>query len=119
MSSDSEPPVLTHIHQDRAPDVPKGVKPGHMMHGKTAFASMRRAVHKGHKITIKTTYRLEIDGKPVHMPVSVTNEGMVEYHGLPNYSFRSAIDLAKAIIDANRLLGPPEAEPDHHRDHPV
>ena len=122
MSSDPEPPVLTHVHEGRDPDMPKGAKSGRAMHGKTAFASLRKAVHNGHQITIKTTYRIEIDGKPVQMPVSVTNDGMVQYHGLPNYSFRSAIDLAKAIIDAQQLLGlpVPEPEPQHgHSDHPM
>jgi hypothetical protein len=31
--------------------------------------------------------------------LALTNDGQVQYHGLPNYSFDSAVDLVKKMID--------------------
>jgi hypothetical protein len=33
----------------------------------------------------------------------VLDDGTVHCHGLPNYSFPSAVDMAKSVIDAARL----------------
>lgn len=84
---------------------PTGYKPGsgHHAHQKS-FTSTRTALYHGRKIKIKTTYRIEIDGEPLTLHTVVTNDGKVHYHGLPNYAFASAIDMAKAIIDAARHI---------------
>ncbi len=113
---------------------PSGYKPGsgHHQH-KKSFTSTREATHHGHKIKIKTTYRIEIDGEPLTLHTVVTNDGRVHYHGLPNYAFTSAIDMAKSIIDASRSVrivedelgggstdddhGPHDDTHDHHGGH--
>ena len=69
-------------------------------HGGQGPASVREAEYLGHRIVIKTSYEIEIDGKPLRAHVGVDNGGMVHYHGIPNNRFRSAIDLVKHIIDA-------------------
>ncbi|MEM7059254.1 MAG: hypothetical protein AAF557_16850 [Pseudomonadota bacterium] len=83
---------------------PSGYKhsSGHHGHQKS-FTSTREAHHRGRKIKIKTTYRIEIDDSPLMLHTMVMDDGTVHCHGLPNYSFPSAIDLAKSIIDASRL----------------
>lgn len=97
---------------------PTGYKPGSGHDGhKKSFTSTRSAIYHGRKIKIKTTYRIEIDGEPLTLHTVVTDDGRVHYHGLPNYAFVSAIDMAKAIIDAARHI--PDVEDEiGGRDHP-
>ena len=64
-----------------------------------SFSSTRKALHRDRQISIRTTYRIEIDGKAVTLPVMVMPDGTVRCHGLPNYSFTSAVDLARKLID--------------------
>lgn len=61
--------------------------------------SVRRAEHKGHQIVVTTTYEVEIDDKTLRVPLQVSNDGRLLCHALPNYHFRSAIDLIAALID--------------------
>lgn len=83
---------------------PTGYKPGSGHHGhQKSFTSTRTAHHRGKKIKIKTTYRIEIDDEPLTLHTMVMDDGSVHCHGLPNYSFPSAIDMAKSIVDATRL----------------
>jgi len=120
-----------HNHQGHRPDVsldtlylPSGFTPGEGHHGHQAsFTSTRTALHRGKKIKIRTTYRIEIDGEPLTLHTMVMDDGTVHCHGLPNYSFPSAIDLARAIIDAARLapmerdeLGGSHSDHDHDHD---
>ncbi|MEX0276793.1 MAG: hypothetical protein AB3N19_04680 [Ruegeria sp.] len=85
-------------------ELPAGAMSGAGHHGhQKSFTSTRTAVHRGKKIKIKTTYRIEIDGQPLTLHTMVMDDGTVHCHGLPNYSFPSAIDLARSIIDASRL----------------
>ena len=90
---------------------PDGYKPGkgHDGHQKS-FTSTRTALHLGRKIKVKTTYRIEIDGEPLTMHTEVLDDGTVHCHGLPNYSFASAVDLAKAVVNASRYVIPPRNE---------
>ena len=83
---------------------PDGYRPGsgHRRQQKS-FTSTRTALHHGRRIKIKTTYRIEIDDEPLTLQTMVMDDGSVHCHGLPNYSFPSAIDLAKSIIDAAGL----------------
>ena len=83
---------------------PDGYSPGALHHGhQERFTSTRTALHRGHRIKIKTTYRIEIDNEPLTLHTMVMDDGTVHCHGLPNYSFPSAIELAKSIIDAAGL----------------
>ena len=52
-------------------------------------ASVRTAEHNGHTIEIRTTYDVRIDGEP-DAHISVSDDGNVHYHGLPNYAEASA-----------------------------
>jgi hypothetical protein len=61
--------------------------------------SVREADYKGHHIVIRTTYEIEVDGKPVTGHMGVDQEGRVHYHPVPNTSFNSAVDLVKQLID--------------------
>lgn len=69
------------------------------VHGEHGMESVRTAEHKGHSIMVRTRYEIEVDRKPVVSPVIVDNFGRVSCHALPNYSFLSAIDLVKQLID--------------------
>ncbi|AXS39098.1 hypothetical protein [Breoghania sp. L-A4] len=90
--------------------LPDGYK-GHTRHGaQTSFTSTRKAVHRGREILVRTSYRIDIDGEPLTIHTSVANDGSVRCHGLPNYSFASAVDLARAIIDASLLAFEPQDE---------
>jgi hypothetical protein len=67
--------------------------------GEHAMENVREAEHNGHSIVVRTRYEIEVDRKPVMLPVMVDNFGRVACHALPNYSFLSAIDLVKQLID--------------------
>lgn len=71
--------------------------------------SVRTAEHNGHTIEIRTTYDVRIDGEPMEAHLGVSNDGNVHYHGLPNYSEASAIDLMRRVIDAFPDDYPPHA----------
>jgi hypothetical protein len=72
---------------------------GHAHGANGLIETLRMDEHKGHSIVIHTTYLLEIDGKALQVPLSVDNEGRLHCHSLPNYQFRSAIDMVKYLID--------------------
>jgi hypothetical protein len=86
-------------------------------------ASVREFEHGGHHVCIETTYRITIDGEPLHGHVEVLPSGAVHYHGFPQYAPRSAVDVVKTVIDTiwdrpavpDELAG--EAPPDHGHDH--
>lgn len=61
--------------------------------------STREATYYGHHIVIRTTYRIEVDGRSIEGHLGVTNDGQVHYHAVPNLSFASAVDLVKQLID--------------------
>lgn len=61
--------------------------------------SVREASHKGHLIVIKTTYEVTVDGLKFDVALDVSNAGRVQYHGIPNVGFASAVDLVKCAID--------------------
>jgi len=74
--------------------------------------TVREADYKGHRIVIRTTYSIEIDGRPVTGHLAVGNDGRVTYHAVPNLSFLSAVDLARRLID----VFPDEFGPRHGSD---
>lgn len=83
---------------------PDGYKPSASQHGhQKSFTSTRSATHRGHKIKIRTTYRIEIDDDPLTLHTMVMDDGSVHCHGLPNYSFASAVDLTRSLIEASFL----------------
>lgn len=75
--------------------------------------TVREDDYRGHHIVIRTTYRIEVDGRPVTGHVAVGNDGKVHYHAIPNVRFGSAIDVVRRLIDSF----PDEFAGDGH-DHP-
>lgn len=73
---------------------------GHADHPMGPHDSVREVDYNGHRITIRTHYEIEVDGKPITGHVYVDNDGKVSTHALPAYSFVSTIDLVKKLIDA-------------------
>lgn len=107
-------------------DVTEGIPPAGHEH-----VSVRRVEHAGRTLEIHTSYRIFIDGQEFPDSIQVSDDGTVHYHGLPQYSAPSALDLLKVITDrlvedeAPPLIGDdpgPEPGPDHedhqgHDDH--
>ena len=69
-------------------------------HGKHEATSVRELVHKCHTVRIITTYRVEVDGKPADLHLSVDEDGQVFTHATPFVTYASAVDLMKAVMDA-------------------
>jgi hypothetical protein len=69
-------------------------------HGKHEATSVRELAHKGHTVRIITTYRVEVDGKPADLHLSVDEDGQVFTHATPFVTYASAVDLMKAVMDA-------------------
>jgi hypothetical protein len=67
------------------------------MHGH--MESVREVDYKGHHIVVRTMYEIAVDGRPVTGHIDLSNEGQVAYHGLPNMSFDSAVELVESLID--------------------
>ena len=61
--------------------------------------STRESTYRGHHIVIRTSYRIEVDGRPIEGHLGVSNDGQVHYHAIPNLGFSSALDLVKKVID--------------------
>ena len=78
--TEHEPPAGTHPH-----------------HG--PLETVREVEYAGHRILIRTTYEIEVDGRPVVGHLGVANDGRVHYHPVPNLSFPSAVDLVQTLID--------------------
>lgn len=70
-----------------------------MMHHEGGQEVVRKDDYKGHHIEVRTTYHITVDGNEVTGHLMLTNSGQVQYHGMPNYSFDSAIQLVRALID--------------------
>lgn len=68
-------------------------------HQQGASETIREVDYKGHHIVVRTSYQIEVDGKPVTGHMGVTDDGKVHYHPVPNMSFASAIDMTKQLID--------------------
>lgn len=81
-------------------------KPGH----KTSFKSVRKNTYRGKTVQIETTYKVMIDGEPLSSHITVHDDGSVQCHDFPNYSFLSAMDMTKKIIDAAVEFNEPEDE---------
>lgn len=62
--------------------------------------TVREADHAGRHIVIRTTYRIEVDGRPFEGSLTLDNEGRLYCHSLPNYQFGSAVEMMKRMIEA-------------------
>lgn len=72
-----------------------------------AGGSVRRFAHNGRTVEIETHYRITIDGVEFPDHIHVADNGTVHYHGLPQYSTPSAIDLVRRIVDRLSDTPPP------------
>jgi hypothetical protein len=85
---------------DSHPDWVKEQFPGYISPGTGhETTAVREFTHNGHVVKIITTYRVEVDGKPVHGHLSVDEDGRVYTHATPFVTYASAVDLMKAVID--------------------
>ena len=78
---------------------PKARKVLAAMHDHGPMETIRETDYQGHHIVIGTTYRVVVDGQPVGGHFIVTDDGEVQCHAMPNYTFASAVDLVKSMID--------------------
>jgi hypothetical protein len=79
---------------------------------------VRRFTHNGRTVEIETHYRITIDGIEFPDHIHVADNGTVHYHGLPQYSTPSAIDLVRRIVDRlSDTPPPPPIEPGDHDGH--
>lgn len=69
-------------------------------HDKHEATSVRELTHNGHAVKIITTYRVEVDGAPAGMHLSVDEDGQVYTHATPFVTYASAVDLMKEVMDA-------------------
>ncbi len=95
----SRPPSDLIAYSSKQLKAGKPVTADHAEHAKRPFQSVREVDYRGHKITIYTQYEIRVDGKPLGGHIYVDNSGKVSAHALPNYSFISAVDLVKKMID--------------------
>jgi len=87
------------VQAQKSSPVLKKLSSGHDGGHGHAGDEVREEDYKGHRIVIKTTYEVKVDGKKFNAPLGVSNAGNVHYHGIPNVGFASAIDLMKCVID--------------------
>jgi hypothetical protein len=87
----------------------------HGHHHGGPLVTERRDSYRGHEILIRTTYEIEVDGSPLETMIQVGNGGQVLTHGLPNYSFPSAVALVRELIDVfPEDFPPPQGAPHEH-----
>lgn len=70
-------------------------------------------------VEIETIYAIRINGQEFPDPLHVADDGSVHYHGLPQYSAPSALDLMRRVVQAMSGEDPPElldgpTDPQHH-----
>jgi hypothetical protein len=73
-----------------------------MDHGQGAggtIETVREDDYKGHHISVRTTYRIEVDGRALDVPLMIDNDGNIHCHSLPNYRFDSTVHLVRQLID--------------------
>ena len=70
-----------------------------------SFTTTRETTYRDRNIKIETTYSIIIDRQPVMANIEVLDNGAVRCHALPNYSFRSALGVAKKLVDIDEKRG--------------
>ena len=87
-------------------------------HHDASTSSVREAEYKGHRIMVRTTYEVTVDGQPFDVAMSVDNDGSVHYHGLPTRAFPSVIGLIQKAIDLfpDDFTGTADSGHDHDHD---
>ena len=86
--------------------LPDGYEPTDAVEHHDATTSVRETVHCGKSIEVYTTYRILVDGEPIREHVVALEDGTVHYHGLPNYSFPSVVELARRIVERSLIERP-------------
>ena len=94
---DEEQPTPQTIAAYVKSNAARAKKAQQMHHGEAAVT--RETDYKNHHIVVRTTYEIEVDGKPLMGHMGVNDAGDVHYHPIPNLSFPSALDMVKKIID--------------------
>lgn len=79
-------PLDAYVHEKE----PKAEERGH---------SIRYVTHRSREIEIHTHYKIFIDGEPLDLHVMAGDDGRVHCHALPNYGFRSTVDLVRQLLD--------------------
>ncbi|MHB9863852.1 hypothetical protein [Streptomyces sp. YIM S03343] len=69
------------------------------MHHHGPLTSVREDEFQGHRIVVRTTYEVTVDGARLEAPLSVSNDGRVHCHALPTYEFESATDTVRSLIE--------------------
>lgn len=82
---------------DGSLELPEGC---HATPHKAHAATVRRDEYRGRSIEVRTTYEILVDGKPFGAHAGVSADGTVHTHALPQYAFRSALDMVRKVIDA-------------------
>src|SRR3990170_142065 len=74
-------------------------QPHHHDDGDGSIETLREDEYEGHRISIRTIYRIAVDGKTLWVPLGLDNDGQLHCHSLPNYQSPSAVDMVKRLID--------------------
>lgn len=113
----AQEPITAPDVRDHAKQVEQNKPPSHG-HGAhmDRLETVRKDEYRGHQIVIRTSYEIEVDGRPLMGHLGVTNDGRVHYHAIPNLSFPSAVAMVRKLIDAF----PEDFAPDGNgHDHPM
>lgn len=65
-----------------------------------SFKTIRKATYRRKNIRVETTYKITIDGEPLARHTMVLDDGTVHCHDFPNYSFPSALDMVRKVVDS-------------------
>jgi hypothetical protein len=71
----------------------KKISDRHRHAAKGSVETVREAEHGGHRIVVRTTYKIEVDGKAIRVRLGVDTLGRVHCHSLPNYQTASAVEM--------------------------
>lgn len=67
--------------------------------GGTVVAGMRKTEYQGHRIRIKTSYEITVDGVPFQGHAVLDADDRICSHACPYQSFDSMLNLMKHLID--------------------
>jgi hypothetical protein len=81
------------------------------------LSSVRGFDFRGHDVRITTTYRVEIDGHPVHLHALVDDQGNLLCHTFPYRRYRSAVELVRELLERFPEFYLDQAGHGGHEDH--